>query len=118
MNKISFSKYKAGDEKNAKLVLYNTGSLYSLSEATYTIKKDKTIIGFIDFGYFDKGELHIDLFEVIEKNNGYGTEIINEIKKCNAISSISVNPSSIESKLFWEKNGFLQETCEDWYWHG
>ena len=116
MSNITISEYQTGDELNFDFELYELGNSFYNFDNAKTIRIDNEIIAFITFNYFKDSELHIGLFEVVKKGQGFGSKIINWIKLYELISRIYINIPTVRAKNFWEKNGFLQESDEDWVW--
>ena len=86
-------------------------------ETTLTVLKDNKIIAFIDFNYYhDIDVVSIDLFEVFERSKGTGTQIINEIQRCENVSCIEVNPLTDRSVRFWRRMGFHFVDSETMQW--
>lgn len=100
--------------------LYNNkpDELYSPTEEnTFTVLKDNQIKAFIDFSYYqDIDVFSIDLFEVFERGQGTGTQIINEIQLCEKVNCIEVNPFTDRSVRFWSKMGFYFVDSETMQW--
>lgn len=85
------------------------------TDFAYKIIKDKKTIALIEISTLED-DYFIYNFEVIEKNKGIGSYIINDLKtQGNRIKLYSIDENS---KRFWENMGFeAEEESEDTYVH-
>lgn len=107
---FEYRSYSQNDSLMVTPSLYNAkpNKIFSQSEEnTITILQNNKIVAFIDLSYYCESGVHtIDLFEVFNTGNGLGTRIINEVKQCEEVSCIEINPYSKQSVNFWIKMGF------------
>ncbi len=116
-------KYRSYSQNDSLMVtpsLYNAepNKIFSPTEQnTITILQNNKIVAFMDLSYYYESGVHtIDLFEVFDTGNGLGTQIINEVKQCEEVSCIEINPYSKRSVNFWIKMGFKFIDDETMQW--
>ena len=73
------------------------------------VEIDGRIVALIDYsigGCYGENSVEIDSFEVFEKGQGIGSEIITEFLKACGNRTVSLYPDNEECKKFWLKHGF------------
>ena len=126
IEKITFKDYKDLEKIGQKSlpIYYNIEEICYLNihddnSLMFKASIDKKIIGFL-FCKFDKNinNIHINSIAIDEdfRENGYGTELINYIKKYNQNITLNVMQTNLIAINFYKKNGFkVKELRENYY---